>query len=114
MWWEDIEAWRQQHAQAVQALDDIQDALAGLRQALDSHTEEIQRIEHSLHDHERGLAAFVHEGNGAEVQEPMMKNHRQQIFRHACQREAHERIKRHHHTVMAHILTLKTTTDQAM
>ena len=47
----------------------------------------------------------------AELQEAMVKNHRQQAERHERQRETHERIKRHHHTVMAHLMMLKAASE---
>ena len=60
------------------------------------------------------MAAFRREGADAEGQEAMRANHSQQAERQARQREAHERIKKHHHTVMAHLTMLKAAIEAAV
>jgi hypothetical protein len=43
----------------------------------------------------------------------MCVNHRQQAERHAQQREAHERIKKHQHAIVTHLTMLTDAIDAA-
>ena len=60
------------------------------------------------------MAAYQREGADAEGQEAMIKNHRQQAKRHAEQREAHERTKRYHHTLLAHLTMLRAAIEEVI
>lgn len=114
LWRDDLESWQSQHKTALEQLAALEQMIRNHGEALDCHAEDIQRIEHSLREHEKAMAAFQREGTNAEVQEPMLKNHRQQAERQSRQRAAHERIKKHHHTVMAHVMMLKSAIEAAM
>jgi hypothetical protein len=66
-----------------------------------------------LREHEHALAEFERGGPGDELL-VMAKSHKENAEQHAQQREGHERLKKRHHTVVAHwSLLLKALTQKA-
>ena len=53
-------------------------------------------------------------GEGERVQVAMANDHGEHAEQHNTQNEAHERIKKHHHTVMAQLAMLTTAIESAM
>ena len=114
MWCDDIELWYRQHESALTQLKKLEELIRQHGECLDCHAQEVQHLQHSAEGHEASMAAYRREGADAEGQQAMCANHLQQAERHAKQREAHEWIKKHHHTVMAHLTMLKTAIEAAM
>ncbi len=114
MWSDDLELWCSQYESALAEVKKLEDMMRQHGEGLDAHSQIISRIQHSLEDHERSMAAYQRDGSGAEGQEGMCANHAQQADRHNHQREAHERIKRNHHTMMAHLTMLKAAIEANM
>jgi hypothetical protein len=98
-WTCDVGSWRQEWQKALDDLKRLESALREREQTLQAHAEK-------LAGHEDFLAGLEHEAKdlpdgGAEecgTQSPGQ----QEAARHSRQRDAHERIKRRHHALMAY------------
>ncbi len=67
-----------------------------------------------LRDHDRAMSEYQDQGAGERLQEKMASKHRELAERHKTQHEAHERIKKHHHTVIAQLAMLRSAIESAM
>lgn len=113
MWSDDIEHWRGQYESAQSQMKTLEELVRRHGEQLDAHTQAIRRIQHSFEDHERSMAAYQRDGSDAEGQEAMCANHVQQAERQSQQREAHELLKKQHHTIMAHLMMVKAAFESA-
>jgi len=111
MWNDDAENWREQYQSVLAQLSQLETLVRQHGQRLEEHVEATQRLQHSLEQHEKSMAGYLREGQDAEGQEAMCKNHRQKAERHAEQRQLHEQFKKSHHTLMAHCLLIKAAID---
>lgn len=105
MWREDIELWRKEIRQACKDLKGVSAVLDEHDKALQAHTEAIAGHEQSLTDHESALADYERGGQGDKLV-VMAKDHKKSASRYEQQRDAHERIKKHHHTIIAQLSML--------
>jgi hypothetical protein len=103
MWREDVNLWEEECRKALAQLSPLEIALRQYAEALDDHRETTQAHEGRLKEHEHALAEFE---RGKKVDEltllRLAKTHREEAERHGRQRGIHERLKRHHYTMMAH------------
>jgi hypothetical protein len=113
-WRVDIERWRGEHEASLLQLAKLQEMIRQHGEALESHAKAIERHQESLRDHGRAMSSYQGHGAGEPLQETMASKHRENAERHEMHRDAHERIKKHHHTVMAHLTMLKTALEAAM
>jgi len=112
-WRVDIEHWKKEHESAVAELMELQEVVRLHGDALDAHAETIERHQSGLRAHGRAMAEPHLDVHG-QLHESLKKAHREHAEKHDGQRSAHERIKKHHHTVMAHLKMLRTALDAAM
>ncbi len=100
MWREDIAMWREERQKRMAELEQ---AIGAHAAALEQHAEDIVQHEADTVQHEHFLAELLKSGgpNGDDAEEAWQETHADEQARHAGQRDAHERIKRHHHTAMA-------------
>ena len=112
-WSVDIEHWKTEHESALSELAKLQVIIQQHGAAIAAHAETIERHQDGFRDHERAMDEFQREGGG-HIQEAMRNKHRESADRHNGQRAAHERIKKHHHGVMAHLTMLRAAIEAAM
>jgi septal ring factor EnvC (AmiA/AmiB activator) len=87
---------------AVSDLKRLESALRAQQATLEAHRRAVAAHERHLAGHEHALAEFERGAAANNDLLTMAKDHRQEVPRHAQQREAHERLKRRQHTLMAH------------
>jgi hypothetical protein len=100
LWRLEIAAWQQELETAVKELGTLKAALKDHENALQTHAAAIRAYEGDAGEHEHALAAFEQGGSGGELID-MAKTHGEEVSQHTLRRQAHERIKRHHHSMMA-------------
>jgi hypothetical protein len=69
--------------------------------ALNSHTKNIDTHEQSERDHETSLETSDLLSSPSESADPLAGKHEEESKAHTLQREAHERMKRHHYNFIA-------------
>ncbi|MGB7347236.1 MAG: hypothetical protein WBD20_23640 [Pirellulaceae bacterium] len=114
MWAEDVVYWKGEQADALQELQQIAAEIREHGKALDDHNEKIVTLGTGLHAHEKELAAFMQTGVEGGMHEEFGSYHDRHAADHAQQRQAHERIKKHHHRAMAQVAILKAAMEAAM
>lgn len=114
MWSDDVGHWREQYQSAIAQLKELETLVRQHGEGLDGHQQTIERIQRSSVQHEKSMAGYLREGEDAEGQEAMCKNHQQKAEHHAEQRTLHEQLKKRHHTLMAHLTMLKGAIEAAM
>jgi hypothetical protein len=105
MWRCDISVWQEQLRKAAAQLNQIESAVKEHERALQTHAAAIRLREQELAAHEHALAKYERGETGAELIS-LVKAHEKEAARHAQQNDAHERIKRHHHDVIAQVSQL--------
>ena len=113
-WCVDIECWQREHESALSQLAKLQEMLRLHGEALGSHARAVEGHQQGLQDHGQAMSEYQNQGAGETLQETMASKHRELAERQRTQHEAHERIKKHHHTVMAHVTMLKAAIEAAM
>jgi hypothetical protein len=106
MWRCDISAWQDEFKKAAAGLKEIESALKEHERALQVHAAAIRLREQELAAHEHALAGFERGETGAELIS-LAQTHDKEAAKHAQQRGAHERIKLHHHEVIAQVSSLR-------
>ncbi len=101
-WRADIDAWRGELRAARAALAEVEDMLRDSLEGLETHADAVWEGAQRVRAHELVLR-----------QEAMTGDHRQ-AARHERLADAHARIKRHHHTVVAEVMKLLTRARAAM
>jgi len=112
MWRCDISAWQQEFKSAAADLKAIESALKQHEQALQTHAAAIRLRERELDAHEHALAEYQRGETGAALMS-VVKTHQPEAAKHAQQNDAHERIKRHHHEVLAQVSLLRKALAKA-
>ena len=114
MWQDDIEQWRSQHATAQETLEQIASMIADHAKSLEEHADKLQALVNGLEYHEQILSESLRGGSDADLDDSLLERHEEQASTITNQRDAHERIKTHHHIAMAHVATLKAALEAAM
>jgi hypothetical protein len=113
LWQDDITLWQRDIDQALTDLKRLEDALREHRKRLQVRLDEIAAEQQAVNQHEHALAEFERGGPGDDLLR-MVKPHQENADKHALKRQAHEQLKRRHHTVMAHwSLLLKALTIES-
>ena len=99
-WRDDVELWEHELNQAEAQMKDLEKALKAHREALFAHAAAVREREKVTNSHELALAAYE-AGNTGEELPAMAVAHKREEKSQADQRSAHDRIRRHHHTVLA-------------
>jgi hypothetical protein len=106
MWRCDISAWQEEYKKAAADLKEIESALKEYEKALQTHAAAIRLRQQELGAHEHALAEYERGETGGELV-GLAKTHEKEAARHAQQHDAHERIKQHHHNVIAQLALLR-------
>ncbi len=114
MWQDDIEQWRSQHTTALKTLEQVAAMIAEHGESVDEHAEKLEAIVNSLDYHEQVLSESLRGGSDPNLDDALLERHEEQAATLEKHRDAHERIKRHHHTAMAQVATLKAALEAAM
>jgi Skp family chaperone for outer membrane proteins len=112
MWRCDISAWQDEFKKAAANLKQIETALKEHEKALQTHAAAIRLREQDLAGHEHALAEYER-GESGENLIALAKAHDNEAAKHSQQQDAHKRIKRHHHEVMAKLQALCKTLCKA-
>ncbi len=106
MWQEDLVNWRSEHAIATDLLIQAKEMIVSQESNLAKHEERLREVRDAVDSHERTLSQSMREGADSETDETSIACHEQKRDTMASQREAHERIKKHHHQSMAKVEVL--------
>jgi hypothetical protein len=101
LWRDDIRAWEEELTQTLAEAERLNAALSNHEKTLRSHAAAIRLHGQDEATHVHALAEYERGGLGADML-GLAHEHQEKINMHIRQRQAHERIKRRHHTVMAH------------
>lgn len=99
-WRDDVAIWQNELKEVLAAIGKLDTAIHAHQEALRVHAAAVRCYEQNLAEHEHALADYERGGAGADLI-PLVKAHHEEAGRHSQQRDAHERIKKHHHAVMA-------------
>jgi hypothetical protein len=111
MWRSDLASWQHELAAAIAEVDQITKALEAHGERLRKHAATIRVDELDAEGHEHALAAYE-QGESGEDLLAYAKKHTRETDRQAKDREAHEQLKRLHHTIIAQWrLLLKSLTE---
>jgi uncharacterized coiled-coil protein SlyX len=104
-WREEIARWKKEHQDR---LAELEQAIAAHASTLEEHANALGQHEENTVQHEHFLAELLKSGrpDGGDAEDSWLQTHTEERNRHAGQRDAHERIKRHHHTAMAKLAVL--------
>jgi hypothetical protein len=97
---EQLSHWRQEFREALGNVERLKNALTCHDEALQKHAEELDRECTRLQQHEHALVEYERGGTGAELVS-MVQQHKDELARQSRARATHERIKKHHHSLMA-------------
>jgi len=106
LWRDDIGIWQKELNLVIAELTRLGNVLRKHQAAIDVHTQTLDAHVRQLKEHEHALAAFEAGGPADNRLLLLTKKHKQESAQHAQQREAHEGIKKHQHTLMAQWLLL--------
>jgi hypothetical protein len=113
LWRDELALWREECVKALAAVDQITTALREQDKALQAHGQSIDAQKEYLSGHEQALAEY----EGGVTDESLIaqaKEHQHEEELQNQRREAHERIKRQHHALMAELVALLKTLARAM
>ena len=100
LWQDEVSHWRQEFSEALAGLDRLKTALTSHAEALQNYAAELDRECTRLEEHERSLADYERGGTGSDLI-PLAQEHAQELARHIRRRDVQERIKKHHHMLLA-------------
>ena len=103
MWEEDISNWRSEHAIAMDLLLQAKAIIAAHEATLGEHEEKLSEVSKAIVRHEKTLAASLRAGSESDVNNALTDKHEGYHQSMVTQRDAHERIKKHHHMAMAKV-----------
>jgi hypothetical protein len=112
-WRLDIERWQAEHTSAVTRLAEMQKVVADHGESLAEHARAFRKIEEAIADHEREIAN-QQRGAGGQPYDVMANRHQEEEGVFSRQKDAHERIRKHHEAVMAQLEALECAAGSAM
>jgi len=101
MWRDDVRAWEEETHAAQHEIARVQAALAEHLHELEKHAAAVRLYETDRDAHEHSLASRERIG-GPEKDSDAGGRHSAEADKHENLRAAHERLKRRHHTRLAH------------
>lgn len=96
LWRDQIDEWQSELKRMLAELPQIEATLRAHAKALDDHAGQIVADEKEVCAHEASLADYERGGTGEQLI-GMARSHDAAGCRHFRQREAHERVRRHHY-----------------
>lgn len=115
MWQFDLQAWHAEHKMALAELAEVIEMIRQHEAATSSHERDIATLADEIKRHEHKLAEHCEkhpDGDPAETTD--VSGHDETKTKVEALRQAHERIKKHHHRAMAHVMSLKAALEAAM
>lgn len=112
-WHDDVELWANELTQAEAQLKDLEQALKAHREALSAHASATRDREQATNKHESAIAAYE-AGETGEALPAMAVAHEREAESQGLQRNAHERIRRHHLSIIANWRLLLKAIDRPM
>lgn len=110
-WQDDVRVWQQEFTQAKSQLKELESALVKHEEVLRQHASDMRLDEAGSSSHEHALVEFE-KGGAGEGLPSMAKQHQLEAQKHAERRQFHERLKRHHHELLARWrLLIRSLTD---
>jgi hypothetical protein len=113
-WRVDLERWQHEHESALSELTKLQEMIHQHGEALEAHAKAIEQHQEDLSNHERTMSEYEHQGTDEHLQETMASAHQELTLRHQTQRDAHQRIAKHHRVVMDRLANVKAALEAAM
>jgi hypothetical protein len=113
-WRSDIDAWRKELAAALAALAEVEDMLRDSSEALALHADTVWEGEQRLRAHELELWQEARTGAPHKTDRQWAAVHHREAARHERLADAHARIKRHQHRVVAGAMKLLARARAAM
>jgi hypothetical protein len=104
LWKDELETWLKELSRASGNLRRAERALESHAQALDRHTLDLLTEEQAVRRHERAMAQEAGGGREGLVLPP--GDHTAESERHHKMRDAHERLKKYHHAILARLSVL--------
>lgn len=102
-WLRDVASWKDEHRAA---LDRVRELFESHDEAVEAHAEAVRQHLQSFDMHEMAIAEHERGGVG-DMHEAMDKRHRERESEHTARLAVHERMRRHHHSVMTCIAQLE-------
>lgn len=113
LWRDDIRAWQHEVSSAVTDLKEIESLLDSHAASLRTHAAALQLMGLESGAHEHAIVEFEKGATGEELL-PLAKKHLTENAHQAQQRDAHERIKHYHRTLIAKVNQLIKTARNSM
>ncbi|WP_182868156.1 hypothetical protein [Stieleria mannarensis] len=113
-WLQDIAQWQQEHQQAVAQLKQMEELIRMHGEAVQNHAEVIEQHQCVERKHDQAMFGYVTGASNEHDEEAFAEEHARRARQHETQSQAHERIKKHHHTVMAQLSLLKQAMESGM
>ncbi len=110
-WQADINEWQKDHEQAQSQLSELQRLVQLHGEALQSHAKAIEQCQQDQSEHDRAMSGYGTGENDERHEEVLAGKHLAQAKQLELQSEAHERIKKHHYTVIAGLGMLRSAID---
>jgi hypothetical protein len=104
LWKDELETWLKELSRASGDLRRAERALETHAQALDRHTLDLLAEEREVRRHERAMAQAAGGGRGELALPP--GDHTAEAERHRKMGDAHERLKKYHHAILARLAVL--------
>jgi hypothetical protein len=103
MWRDDIEIWKEESQTALADLAHLEAALRQLIKSIQDRERRVNQHAQKIKTHEQSLSEFERSGQGDSLQLlTLAKAHQEEAGHHLQQCQSHERLKKDHHTIMAH------------
>lgn len=109
----DIAAWQEEIKTAAAELKEIEAAIKEHESAMQVHAAAIRLRQQELMAHEHALVEYQRGETRAELIS-LAQAHDKEATKHKQQLDAHERTKRHHHTIMAQLSMLRNAVAKPM
>jgi hypothetical protein len=101
-WRDEISLWKEDAQKALGDMTQLENALRELVQSICAHEESVNQHLVKITTHEHSVSEFEQKRAGDSLQLlTLAKAHKQEEADHVQQRQAHERLKKQHHTIMA-------------
>jgi len=101
MWEDEVHMWQGELDQAVAEMKKLETALAEHRKSLEAHAQAVREYRERQDQHEHSLADYERGESGADLV-ALAREHAKECEQQRQRRATHERVKRHHHTMIAH------------
>ena len=105
-WRSDIDEWNKELRVALGDLREVEDMLRDSLDALGVHADSMWESEQRRHAHELALREEVKSGTEKKTDKAWARIHREYAARHVRMADAHARIKKYQHKVVAEVMRL--------